>query len=286
MTKIFEIGNFKFQLEYPASLQIPENFLLFETADCAPEYFYEIVETDLLPEPQGELLVQKEDLTVYHRDDLETRKLYMRGNKDYYACYQEISPNTALIFIRSGLNDNPETSFWLDTTFTSLFALERHMSRRGFLILHCAYLYYQNEAILFSAPSGVGKSTQAELWHKYRSASIINGDRALLGKSGTIWSAYGWPVCGSSEICHKQTTPVRAIVMLSQGNANQIRQLAPIQAFSEIYGQITVNRWDSQSVKQTADQLEDIITRIPIYHLNCTISEEAVDCLYHMLQIS
>lgn len=285
MTKIFQIGNFIFQLEYPVSLQIPENFLLFESPDSDPEYFYEIAETNLLPEPQGKLLVQKEDLTVYDCAGLETRKIYMRGNNDYYACYQEISSRKALIFIRSDVNNNPETSFWLDTTFTSLFALERHISSRGFLILHCAYLYYRDKAILFSAPSGVGKSTQAELWHKYRSASIINGDRALLGKNGTVWSAYGWPVCGSSEICHNKTTPVCAIVMLSQGNANQIRKLTPIQAFSEIYGQITVNRWDSRSVKQTADQLEDLITRIPTYHLNCTISEEAVDCLDNILQI-
>lgn len=285
MTKTFQIGNFIFQLKYPASLQIPENFLLFETPDSDPEYFYEIIETDSLPEPQGKLLVQKEDLTVYRCAGLETRKIYLRGNADYYACYQEISPHKALVFIRSGLNNNPETSFWLDTTFTSLFALERHISPRGFLILHCAYLYYRDKAILFSAPSGVGKSTQAELWQKYRSASIMNGDRALLGKSGTVWSAYGWPVCGSSEICHNQTAPIRAIVMLSQGKTNQIRRFTPIQAFSEIYGQITVNRWDSQSVKQTADQLEDLVTGIPVYHLSCTISEEAVDCLHRMLQM-
>lgn len=225
MTKIFRIGNFIFQLEYPVSLQIPENFLLFEAPDSDPEYFYEIAETNLLPEPQGKLLVQKEDLTVYDCAGRETRKIYMRGNNDYYACYQEVSPHKALIFIRSDVNNNPETSFWLDTTFTSLFALERHISSRGFLILHCAYLYYRDKAILFSAPFGVGKSTQAKLWHKYRSASIINGDRALLGKNGTIWSAYGWPVCGSSEICHNKTTPVCAIVMLSQGNANRIRKL-------------------------------------------------------------
>ncbi len=285
MTKTFQIGNFKFQLKYPASLQIPENFLLFETPDSVPEYSYEITETDTLPKPQGKPLIQREDLTVYHCNGHETRKIYLRGNNDYYACYQEISPHKALISIRPVPNHSPDKSFWLDTTFTSLLALERHISPRGYLILHCAYLCYHGKAILFSAPSGVGKSTQAELWRKYRLATIINGDRALLGKNGTAWAAHGWPVCGSSEICCNKTAPIRAIVMLSQGNTNQIRRITPVQAFTELYGQITVNRWNSGIVTQATDQLEDLINRIPVYHLSCTISEEAVDCLDHMLQI-
>lgn len=279
MEKLFQIGDFKFQIEYPDSLRIPDHFLFFEAPGSKPEYFYRITEAPSLPEPQGRLLAQKEDLTVYHCDGLETRKLSMRGGQDYYACYQEISSCEALISIRSG-----QETIWLDTTFTALFALERRISVRGFLLLHCACLCYDDRAILFSGPSGVGKSTQAKLWQKYRSASIVNGDRALLGKNDADWYAYGWPVCGSSEICHNETIPVRAIVMLGQGNTNQIRLLAPIQAFSEIYGQITVNRWDSHSIEQAADQLEALINRIPVYHLDCTVSEEAVDCLDRVMQ--
>ena len=52
----------------------------------------------------------------------------------------------------------------IDPMFTSLLALERRLVKKNSMILHCAYVEYQGEAILFSAPSETGKTTQANLW--------------------------------------------------------------------------------------------------------------------------
>ena len=72
--------------------------------------------------------------------------------------------------------------------------------------------------ILFSGPSGIGKSTQAGLWTKYRKARVINGDRTLLKKENGRWMSLGWPICGSSEICYNEAYPVKAVIFLGQGN--------------------------------------------------------------------
>ncbi len=82
----------------------------------------------------------------------------------YYACYREVSSDRAEITLakeRIG-------SLNIDPVFSSLFAFERRLVQRGNMILHCAYVEYQGEAILFSAPSETGKTTQANLWEKYR----------------------------------------------------------------------------------------------------------------------
>ena len=42
--------------------------------------------------------------------------------------------------------------------------LEHLLATQRAVILHSAYIDYKGKAILFSAPSGTGKSTQAELW--------------------------------------------------------------------------------------------------------------------------
>lgn len=53
----------------------------------------------------------------------------------------------------------------------------------GMLVLHSAYIVTrQGEGILFSGPSGIGKSTQAALWQHYGAAQTVNGDRALVRK--------------------------------------------------------------------------------------------------------
>lgn len=51
----------------------------------------------------------------------------------------------------------------------------------GMLVLHSAYIVTRGgEGILFSGPSGIGKSTQAALWERFAGARTVNGDRALV----------------------------------------------------------------------------------------------------------
>lgn len=97
-----------------------------------------------------------------------------------------------------------------DPVFASLFALERRMLQKDSFILHSAYIRHRGRAILFSAPSGTGKSTQASLWAQYAGAEIINGDRALLQKVQDCWMARGLaglrhvghlPKCGCAAEC-------------------------------------------------------------------------------------
>lgn len=278
----FQIGNFIFQADYPDELCPPPNFLLFETETTEQtDYTYHITyqnfklcsEISTLTEQTP--IAVREDLLVYQTGTLETRLIRARGNDVYYALYKEISDTEATVFLNAAQSE----LFSLDTVFCSLFALEKRMHIKQGLILHCAYLQYNKKAILFSAPSGVGKSTQASLWEKYKNGKVINGDRALLLYEENTWNAYGWPVCGSSEICRNFSLPIQAIVMLSQGKTNELSTLSAMQGFTEVYSQITINGWNPKAAAGTMDLIEKLIRQIPIYHLSCTISEEAVTLL-------
>ena len=88
---------------------------------------------------------------------------------------------------------------------------------RHALILHSSYLDVNGQALLFSGPSGIGKSTQADLWVRHRGAAILNGDKSLLIREPDGWYAHGWPICGSSGICRNESRRIRAIVMLGCG---------------------------------------------------------------------
>jgi len=254
----------------------PDNFMLFEVDEnCPYEYKYEIEVTDCLPDPCGTLVAERADLKVYETDAGEERFIGTKGSDGLYACYREKPDHRAEIWlVRERMR-----SLHIDPVFTSLLALERHMIRRDQMLLHCAYTEYQGEAILFSAPSETGKTTQANLWEKYRGSRTVNGDRSLLGKIGGRWTAQGWPVCGSSEVCHNESIPIRAIVMLSQAKENHARRIGGREAFVQIYSQITVNRWNREDSNHTMDLLMDLLGQVPVYHLGCTISEEAVRCL-------
>lgn len=279
MDKKFCIGNFVFRLCCPDEMCLPANFLQFAVDDDRPVQFtYEIAVTDELLQPEN-ILARYPDLVVFSASGGEGRLLNIRGEENFYACYQENAADHALISVKCEKLD----SLSIDTMFVSLLALERRMIERDSMVLHSAYVHYKGKAILFSAPSGTGKSTQAGLWEQYRGADTVNGDRSLLSCIGGVWTAQGWPVCGSSRICHLRALPIHAIVMLRQAPENTVRQLHPAQAFAQLYSQITANRWNQAAHLRTIGLIEQLVGQVPVFELGCTISEQAVECLEQAL---
>ncbi len=278
-SRIFRIGDFSFRVLSPEALNCPENFLLFKSSDDTYSYTYEISICDVLPSPEYKPVTTRDDIRILKKDNHEERLLIARGDDTPYAIYREISDDRAIIRIKR----NKQELFSLDTVFNSVFALERHLIDYDALLLHCAYIEINDTAVLFSAPSGVGKSTQASLWEQYKKANIINGDRALIQRSDQGFMVHGFPVCGSSEICHARSLPIKAIVMLSQAKSNHLSHISLIASFTSLYGQITINSWDRGFTEKSVDILNCLAEKVPIYKLDCTISQEAVDILYSEL---
>ena len=111
----------------------------------------------------------------------------------------------------------------------------------------------------------------------------MNGDKSLLIREEDGWYAHGWPICGSSEICHNAAYPIQAIVMLYQNSENHIEKLNGIAAMKKLISQITMNMWNSKFQIHAMDMMEQLIQEVPIYNLGCTISEDAVKCLEQVL---
>ncbi len=279
MDRIFQIGDFPFLLRAPAEITPPKHFLQFERPQAAPEFVYQLSLTEQLPEPAGAVVAVRPDIRVFQTPEGEARLLGVKGQAAFYACYRETGDRQAEIFLDRGRIG----SLHIDPVFTSLFALERRMAERDSLILHCAYVRYQGGAILFSAPSETGKTTQANLWERYQHSQTINGDKALLRQVNGVWTADGWPVCGTSEVCHNEQTPIHAVVMLRQSKENRVRRLGAAEAFMRLYAQTTVNGWNRDSVAKCSALLEGLIAAVPVYELGCTISQEAVSCLKAVL---
>lgn len=144
------------------------------------------------------------------------------------------------------------------------------------IIMHASVVEYQNQAILFSGPSGIGKSTQANLWKKYMNADILNGDRATIDISKDVINVYGSPYAGSSKIYRNESAPIKAIILLKQGEKNSIRQLVGMELYRNMFPRFSLARWDDKLSNISMNIIEEIISRIPVYELTCLPDEEAV----------
>ena len=278
MNDIFTIGDFCFRLTCPDSVQIPENFLKFRGGD-APCYSYTLSLTDAFPTVAGNEIARRPDLLVLWTEAGECRFIGVKGIPAPYACYLETASDAARVMV----DGDQLRQINCDPAFVSLLALERRQIDLDALILHCAYVEYRGEAILFSAPSETGKTTQANLWERCRGACTVNGDRGLLQKIDGRWFARGWPVCGSSGMCENRDVPIRAVVMLSQAKEDRAERLSPMRAFSQIYSQITVNRWNRAANLRVMELVEELVAEVPVYHLACTMNETAVEALEEAL---
>ena len=165
----------------------------------------------------------------------------------------------------------------------NLINLELFLLHFGGLLLHCSYISRQGKGILFTAPSGTGKSTQADLWKQYEQADIINGDRAALVRRDGEWSAWGLPYAGTSGIYRNTSAPVSAIVVLRQASENRTVRLSPAQALRYIYPELTMHRWDHRFVDKALSQLLEFLTDVPVWLLECTPDYRAVRCLKETL---
>jgi len=148
----------------------------------------------------------------------------------------------------------------------------------GMLVLHSAYIVTSaGEAILFSGPSGIGKSTQAALWERCAGARVVNGDRALVdvGKK----TANGIFYAGTSGISENVTAPVRAIVLLGQGSENRVFVPSPQAAFAGVLSQCAYYEWDARSAEQMTACAARLVSDVPVLRMDCLPDATAVEAL-------
>lgn len=235
---------------------------------------------DSLAAPQGKLEALLPGMRVYREEDMYVRYVgtvdQSWENAYIRAEYGETESNVQVV-----VNDLI-THIGVKTVLNAM-GVEHLVAEADGFLFHCAYIDYEGNAILFTAPSGTGKSTQAELWAHYRGAKIINGDRAAVcGKDGIV--AEGIPFCGSSSYCDNRRLPLKAIVYLSQASQTGIRKLRGMEAFLKIWEGVSVNTWIRQDVERVSELVTRIATEIPIYHLSCTPDESAVIVLEDALR--
>ena len=148
----------------------------------------------------------------------------------------------------------------------------------GMLVLHSSYIVTrQGQGILFSGPSGIGKSTQAALWQRYAGAEIVNGDRALVRPdTGTVSGVF---YAGTSGISRNVTAPLQAVALLEQGSENRITALRPQEAFARLLSQCAYYQRDAASAARMTELAALLVTNVPVRQLTCRADGDAVRTL-------
>ena len=146
-------------------------------------------------------------------------------------------------------------------------------------VMHGSVVATQGAGYMFTAPSGVGKTTRTKLWLDHIPGSIVvNGDKPLLRVTEDAVYAYGTPWCGKEKWNTNTSVPLRAIFLLERvqdGENNTVTELRFSEAFPVLYRQTF--RPDHPEARAKALHLLLALSNIvKIYRLRCAPTPEAV----------
>ena len=164
-----------------------------------------------------------------------------------------------------------------------LLGLEMILLHFDALIVHASLVEWEGRGVLFCAPSGTGKSTQAELWQEHMGSRTLNGDRAGICCRQGRWEAWGLPYAGTSGIYCNCSVPVDMVVILRQAPQNVITSLRPVDAFKQLLPQTNARRWDAYFMERITAILASFVGQVPIYQLECRPDVGAVELLHREL---
>ncbi len=283
MERYYQIAGVEIAVQIPHQLAYQEDHKLeaFRVSQVADPHRFVFQWVEKLTPPQGTCAVALPDRLIYAGSDAQVcyiggeltqwdraaLRVLHRGKEHLVQCRQAV--------FTGGISGK---------TVLDAMQAEHLLAQNNAFLLHASCIEWKGKAILFTAPSGTGKSTQATLWQQLRGAQIVNGDRIAVRWDGSQFYAQGVPFSGSSGICENVTLPLAAVVYLTQAPQTRIQPLRGVASFRKIWEGISLNVWDTSDVENVSASVQRLVQTLPVYNLSCTPDESAIVALENVLE--
>jgi len=152
------------------------------------------------------------------------------------------------------------------------------------MMTHGVAVSCDGRSFIFTAESGVGKSTHAFLWQKYLGEDrvrVINGDKPVLWfrEDGAVL-ACGTPWSGKEGLDENVCLPLGGICLLRRledapEGGPRITEAPQDEAFDFLMHQVYMPRSAAGRLK-TLQLMERLYRQVPVYHLYTDMSREGV----------
>ncbi len=277
----FKISDVVVCLHLQHEILVEDRFKLF-MSEKKPDYTIYFQEVETLNDTNGPVFYEGISYAVYTDNNSGfKRKFWDQKRNKYLYSIGTYDWKNRIITINY-LHGEEELFGCVNACFFYI-AWEAILMQERRVMLHSSFIETKYGAILFSGASGAGKSTQADLWCKYRNCRMLNGDRTILKWDDEELIGYGSPYAGSSKCYIDDSSRISAIIFPKKESFCKVRRLDEGTAFRKIFSGLTVNSWDVKFVEFACNMAEKIAKLIPCYELSCTPDENAVEVLEKVL---
>ncbi len=151
-------------------------------------------------------------------------------------------------------------------------------------LMHGAVVAVNGQAFMFTAASGVGKTTHIRKWLKSaENAFVVNGDKPLIHVNDTQVVACGTPWCGKESLGTNAMVPLKAIALMERGEDNAMEEISFGQAFTFLLQQ-TYWPSDAASMKKTLALLSRLNGKVRFFRFRFNnLKDDAFPVAYRAL---
>lgn len=177
----------------------------------------------------------------------------------------------------------PHKEDYLETIVIHRKICNELLSLNTFL-MHGAVVAVDGNAYLFTADSGVGKTTHIRKWLKnIEGCFVVNGDKPLIKITDTQAIACGTPWRGKEEMGTKTMVPLKAIVLMERAEKNAINKITLGQAFAFLLAQ-TYRPDDEAKMRKTLQLMQRLNPLVSFWWFQCNnFADDCFDVAYNAL---
>ena len=147
-------------------------------------------------------------------------------------------------------------------------------------LMHGSAVCADGAAYLFTAASGVGKTTHTRLWLSEIAGSfVVNGDKPLIRLNGGRAEVCGTPWAGKEALNTNVVVPLRAVCILERGTENRIERVSFRDVYPFLFQQC-YRPAEPEAMRKTMELLKHLSECVGLYRLRCNMNPDAALTAY------
>lgn len=273
INQVFTIGNIRVKIISPKEF-VHKNLFSFENSQ-GKEIDLKIQIKREYPKirENGQILIRNRELWVIRNTD---KYIFLFPEAEQIIeGHLSIDGKNGCFYVRGDLTEKLKEDLFHALRLLYLYKAQIN----GMYMVHSASILYDDKVWLFSAPSGVGKSTHTCLWHEQFNTPYVNGDLNMLAIENGRAVVHGIPWCGTSEIFDTKTYPLGGIVFLKRGDTNVCEEMVMEEKALSLMQRMISPSWTKYMLDKNLRFAEKIAEKVPICRLYCTKEPEAAEII-------
>ncbi len=165
--------------------------------------------------------------------------------------------------------------------YVEKISVYRHICERlnefDAFLMHGSAIELNGKAYIFTAHSGVGKTTHTRLWLSEfgDEVSVLNGDKPIIRFFDGVPYACGTPWQGKECYGKNAMLPIGGVAFLSRALKNTACKMKPSDAVSRVVSQIYLPKSSPIALAKTLRLIDSMLRTVTLVDLHCNMEKDA-----------